>query len=274
MHRTPAGAATRLAVRLAVAFAMAVLIPVAAASPAAAAERRPAAGPARFTDRQIVRGFLAVAFGAEYATGTTDRIRRFDGPVRVLVDAAGAPPDLAAARTATVEAVVAEIGRGVQHLDIATTHDRADANLTILIVRRRAFAATVTAVFGPDRASTILRRLAPDCVSGFSRDEAFRIRQAAVILVADTSDFAFRDCTIEETLQALGPINDTTLPWTMFNDAVRTGRFGRYDRYLLGLLYHPRMRPGMPRREAEAIARAALPDVRAFVDAGRSTPAR
>ncbi|MFD2181893.1 DUF2927 domain-containing protein [Rhodoplanes azumiensis] len=242
---------------------------LAAPLPATAAEPRPAASPVHFTDRQILRGFLAVAFGAEYATGATDRIRRFDGPVRVFVDATGAPPAVAAARTATAEAVVAEIGRGVQHLDIATTRDRAAANLTVVIVRRRALAATVTDVFGPGRAKTILRRLRPDCLSGFVRDDTFRIRQAAVILVADTSDFIFRDCTIEETLQALGPIDDTRLPWTMFNDAVRTGRFGRYDRYLLGLLYHPRMRPGTTRHDAVAIARSVLPEVRAFVDNSR-----
>lgn len=266
-HRPPvAAAALRLAVMTAVVATVAATV---VAIPVAAAERRAAASPARFTDRQVLRGFLAVAFGAEYATGATDRVRRFDGPVRVFVDAAGAPPDLAAERVATVEAEVAEIGRGVRHLDIATTRDRAAANLTVVIVRRGAFAAAVTDLFGPARAKTILRRLQPDCISGFVRDDTFRIRQAAVILAADTSDFIFRDCTIEETLQALGPIDDTTLPWTMFNDAVRTGTFGRYDRYLLGLLYHPRMRPGTSRRDATAIARSVLPEVRAFVDNGQ-----
>nr|WP_284701020.1 DUF2927 domain-containing protein [Rhodoplanes tepidamans] len=223
--------------------------------------------PARFTDDQILRGFLAVAFGAEFSTAPDDRIRRFDGPVRVLVDATGTPPALRTRRTAEVAAVVAEIGRGVPHLDLATTPARDAANLTVLVVRRRDIPATVRAVFGPARARSILRRLQPECISGFSRDSANRISRAVVVLAADTSDFAFRDCAFEEILQALGPIDDTdAVPWTMFNDAVRTGRFGRYDRHLLGLLYHPRMRPGMTRAEAEATARAVLPEVRAAVD--------
>ena len=38
-----------------------------------------------FTDAEIVDGFLKTAFGAEYhLAGRVDRIRKFDGPVRVL----------------------------------------------------------------------------------------------------------------------------------------------------------------------------------------------
>ncbi|RAI44216.1 DUF2927 domain-containing protein, partial [Rhodoplanes roseus] len=231
------------------------------------AARRAPPEPDRFTDRQILRGFLAVALGAEYSSAPSDRIRRFEGPVRVFVDAAGAPAELRPARLATVDDVVAEIGRGVAHLDIAGTPERASANLTVLVVTQRSLPAAVGAVFGRARAKDMLRRLEPQCVSGLSRDASQRILQAVVVLAADVSDFDFRDCAIEEILQALGPINDTAaVPWTMFNDAVRTGRFRRYDRYLLGLLYHPRMRAGLTRAEAAATARAVLPAVRAAVD--------
>lgn len=248
------------------AAALALLIPVIPLQARDKAARQDSAEPARFTDRQILRGFLAVAIGAEYASAPGDRIRRFEGPVRVFVDAA---PDLgdAAARRAVVDSVVATISRHVAHLDIAVTPDRGAANLTVMLVKDRDLARTVTAVFGRERAGQILRRLQPQCVSGFSRDAAYRIEQAVVVLAANVSDFDFRDCAYEEILQALGPINDTTaVPWTMFNDAVRTGRFGRYDQYILNLLYHPRLAPGMTRDEACAAARAALPEVRARVD--------
>jgi hypothetical protein len=224
--------------------------------------------PARLTDRQILRGFLAVAIGAEYASAPGNRIRRFTTPVRVFIDAA---PELgeAAARTAVVETVVATIASHVAHLDIAVTPERSAANLTVMLVKDRDLGRTITAVFGRARARTIQRRLQPQCVSGFSRDAGYRIEKAVAVLGADVSDFDFRDCAYEEILQALGPINDTAaVPWTMFNDAVRTGRFGRYDQYILNLLYHPRLAPGMTRSEALAAARAALPEVRARVDHG------
>jgi hypothetical protein len=51
----------------------------------------------------------------------------------------------------------------------------------------------------------------------------------------------------------------------MFNDNVQMGFFDVYDQYLLNLLYHPRMRPGMNRDEARAVVDEIMPDVRAFV---------
>jgi len=67
-------------------------------------------------------------------------------------------------------------------------------------------------------------------------------------------------------LQALGPINDDdSIPWTMFNDNVHVGFFDVYDQYILNLLYHPRIRPGMTRAEVTTILPEILPEVRAFV---------
>ena len=67
--------------------------------------------------------------------------------------------------------------------------------------------------------------------------------------MVDAGDFIFYDCAYEEILQSLGPINDDeSVPWTMFNDNVQMGFFDVYDQYLLNLLYHPRMRPGMDAR--------------------------
>ena len=108
--------------------------------------------------------------------------------------------------------------------------------------------------------------LEPQCLSGFRKDDSFRILRSDVILVADAGDFVFYDCVYEELLQALGPINDdSTVPWTMFNDDVQMGFFGVYDQYLLNILYHPRIRPGMTRAEVEAVLPQVLPEVRAFV---------
>ena len=71
---------------------------------------------------------------------------------------------------------------------------------------------------------------------------------------------------IAELLQSLGPINDTaTVPWTMFNDDVQMGFFDVYDQYILNILYDPRVRPGMTRREVTAALPGILPSVPAWV---------
>ena len=115
-------------------------------------------------------------------------------------------------------------------------------------------------------ARSIQKSLEPQCLSGFRKDDEFRIVHSDVILVADAGDFIFYDCVYEELLQSLGPINDTdTVPWTMFNDDVQMGFFGVYDQYILNILYHPRIRAGMTRAQVRALLPEIMPEVRAFV---------
>ncbi len=183
---------------------------------------RRAAESKSFTDRQIIDGFLKITFGAEFHTaGRIDRIRKFDGPIRVYIDSRARPD-----RTRQVSEVVADIRHRIANIDIAVTDDRKSANLVVSLVRDRDLTRTIATLYGLDRAR----------------------------------------CAYEEILQALGPINDDeTVPWTMFNDDVQMGFFDVYDQYLLNLLYHARIRPGMTREEAHATAVDVLPEVRSFV---------
>ena len=133
------------------------------------------------------------------------------------------------------------------------TETRDEANTIVTLVRDRDLARTIRAIYGVDRARSIQNSLEPQCLSSFKRDDSFRIVSADVILVADAGDFIFYDCAYEELLQALGPINDdSTVRWSMFNDNVHMGFFGVYDQYILNILYHPRIRPGMTRAEVQA----------------------
>jgi hypothetical protein len=226
---------------------------------------RRAAETKSFTDAQIIDGFFKVTFGAEFHTaGRIDRIRKFDVPVRAYIDNR-AQPD----RSREIGQVIDDIGRRIDTLDIALTGDRRIANLIITLVRDRDLDRTIAAMFGRERARRIENALEPQCLSGFRKDETYRITRSEVIIVVDAGDFIFYDCAYEEILQALGPINDDeSVPWTMFNDNVQMGFFDLYDQYLLNLLYHPRMRPGMNRDEARAVVDEILPQVRAFVARG------
>jgi len=221
-----------------------------------AAERRD------FTDQEILDGFFKIAFGAELQLqGRVDRIRKYDGPVRVYVDNRARPD-----RSEQVAAVVADVRARVANLDIAMTKDASAANVTVTLVRDRDLDRTVQKFYGHARARRIQQSLEPQCLSGFRKDESYRIQRSEVILVVDVGDFVFYDCVYEELLQSLGPINDdTSVPWTMFNDDVQLGFFDIYDQYLLNILYDPRIRPGMTRDEARAVLPAVLVTVREFV---------
>src|SRR6185312_4404502 len=98
--------------------------PALAEIPAIAARQR--AEKKSFTDAEIVDGFFKTAFGAEYhLAGRVDRIRKFDGPVRVFAETDRAD------RKAQLAKVVADIGKRVQHLDIAMIESSEAANVRV-----------------------------------------------------------------------------------------------------------------------------------------------
>jgi hypothetical protein len=67
-------------------------------------------------------------------------------------------------------------------------------------------------------------------------------------------------------LQALGPIrDDSSVPWTMFNDNVQMGFFGVYDQYILNILYHQRVEPGMTRAQIRTLLPQIMPEIREHV---------
>jgi hypothetical protein len=245
---------------------MALLLAASGGAPAsgenAEIARRRAEQRTTFTDSEIADGFFKVAFGAEFnLAGRIDRIRKFDGPVRIF-PLSLAKPD----RRAQLAAIVTDIRSRVDNLDLALVQDLAAANLIVRMVYNRDINRTIRAFVGRDQATRIRRSLDPQCLSGFRKDAAYRIEYAEVILPVDAGEFTFYDCAYEELLQALGPINDDpSVPWTMFNDNVRLGFFGIYDQYLLNILYHRQILPGMTVAEVRAILPTVLPAVRAFV---------
>jgi len=215
-----------------------------------------------FTDSQIIDGFMKTAFGAEYhLAGRVDRIRKYQMPVRVYVDGS-----MRADRQKQIGKVIRDVSMRIQHLDIALTNERDDANTIVTLVRDRDLQKTITSFYGPEKAKEIHDSLDPQCLSGFRKNDNYEIQRSDVILTVDNGDFVFLDCAYEELLQSLGPINDTdTVPWTMFNDQVSMGVFGVYDQYILNILYDPRIKAGMTIDEVRALLPSILPDVRAWV---------
>jgi hypothetical protein len=245
-----------------VAFALAAMTAVAAAAEHYEISSRRATERKSFTDAEIAEGFFKTAFGAElHLAGPVNRIRKFDGPVRVYVES-HARPD----RSGQVADVVADVRAHIQNLDIAVVDSAAAANLIVTLVRDRDLPRAINKIYGREQARLIQRSLVPQCLSSFRKDESFRITHSEVIIVADAGDFIFYDCVYEELLQALGPINDTNVvPWTMFNDDVQMGFFDIYDQYILNILYHPSIRPGMETEQVRAVLPQVMPAVRAFV---------
>jgi hypothetical protein len=215
-----------------------------------------------FTDDEIKDGFFKIAFRAELQFDRRDeRIRKFEEPIRLFVINRGAPD-----RRAAIAGVVADIRAHVDHLDLAMTDDRRRANFVVTLVRRRDFARTIRSYYGADKARQIQRSLRPQCLSGFGKDSNDRITRAEAILPSDVDNFSFFDCAYEELLQPLGVINDdSSVPWSMFNDDVQMGFFDLYDQHLVNILYDPRLRPGMTKSDVNGLLPDILPAVRTWI---------
>jgi hypothetical protein len=246
-------------------IAIGELLPAQAENSAISTRR--AAERTSFSNEEIKDGLFKTAFRAELQLGHHDeRIRKFDEAVRVFVDNHGAP-----ARTADIAAIVDDIRARVHHLDLAVTADRRNANVVVFLVPTRDFARTIRSRYGESAAKKIQNSLHPQCLSGIAKDESYRIRRAEVILPVDADEFQFYDCGYEELPQSLGLINDdSSVPWTMFNDNVQMGFFDVYDQYLVNILYDPRIRPGMTKGEVDALMPDIFPTVRAWVTQANS----
>jgi hypothetical protein len=176
-------------------------------------------------------------------------------------------------RRARLREIVADIGTRIEHIDIAVTERRNEANVVVTLVRDRDIYRTISSFYGADRAREIRKAIDPQCLSSFTKGDDFAIVSSNVILAVDAGNFVFLDCAYEELLQALGPINDTdAVPWTTFNDEVSMGHFSVFDQYLLNILYHPRVRAGMTADEVKTLLPAILPDVRAWVARRNALP--
>lgn len=224
--------------------------------------KRRAAERKTFTDAEIVDGFFRVVFGAEFkVSGAVDRIRKYETPIRVYADNRGKPD-----RRGQLAEVIADIRSKVQNLDIAMVDKRKDANVVVTLVRDRDVEKTIKQFYGREQGEKIVKSLEPQCLSGFKKDELFRIQHSDIIIAVDADDFIFYDCVYEEVLQSIGPINDDDkLPWTMFNDEVQMGFFDIYDQYIMNLLYDPRIRAGMSKDQVKELLPKILPDVRAWI---------
>jgi Protein of unknown function (DUF2927) len=90
-----------------------VIAPVHAENPDIASRR--AAERHDFTNEEIQDGFFKIAFQAEFQVGPkSDRVRKFDEPVRIFIDSKAQPE-----RSAEIATIVADIRRRIDHLEIS-----------------------------------------------------------------------------------------------------------------------------------------------------------
>ena len=211
-----------------------------------------------FSDAALFDGFHRTVFGLEYDNGGQGAglVKKFAGPVRVYVDHR-AQQD----RRAPVQRFVASVNRAVRGLDLRLVDSPLEANFTVYVVDRRQYAQVIQDdIYNSPRAQ-VRGRCMVRVLTGSTG-----ISRAQAVIVSDEGDFLFNRCMVEEILQGLGPLNDdATLSASVFNDTSRHARFMLHDRFILNMLYHPAVEPGMSQSEVDAVLGRVLADVRGWV---------
>lgn len=248
-------------------LASVALILFAAAILAADAAPRSLPVPARAADTLpsnafLLRSFALIALRREHETDADPGIAKWLGPIRVRVFNSGA----ADARTrAALWAHLARLA-GLSGLDIRRAGPGQTANYRVIFTDHRDFAARIRSSLNPGTRAIAVKLVEANCVGVFQQDARTQaIIRATVIIPVDHAKAMglLHRCIVEETTQVLGLPNDVErhVP-SVFNDASHDRNLSIHDAFLLTLLYHPSIRPGMKRRVALAAARAVLPEVR------------
>jgi len=216
----------------------------------------------RFSTHELMRGFMALAFGSDLRIGATPRgIRRFDRPIAARVISSSSVD-----RSAAMKSVIAEYARKVPNLNLHITADP-HAPMQVRLIDERDFNAALRAAFGAKIAKTFIARTDPQCMTSVKSDSEGAILHAVSFVIVDQGDDVFLDCAYHELLHAFGLSNhDQHNPWTSLNQDRMVGYLSVYDRDLVTLLYDPRILPGMTRRQVRRL----LP--RLIGDLGMASP--
>lgn len=214
-----------------------------------------ALGEEDLTDDVLETGFLSTVFGAEFSSAAwqTKIVKKFTEPVRFYVDNRASRD-----RRTDVLAFIASLPDLIHGLEVSIVNDPQDANFRIFVVDRGQYRDIARREVYRNPVAHVPGRCLARVVSGRRG-----IKRSDAIIVSDEGEFLFNRCLVEETLQGLGPVNDSRhLPLSVFNDTSKHSKFTRHDRYIMNLLYDARIRPGMDEVEVKNLLPAVIQDAR------------
>ncbi|HXZ22764.1 MAG TPA: DUF2927 domain-containing protein [Pseudolabrys sp.] len=203
-----------------------------------------------FSRAELERGFLALAFGSDLRIGARPLgIRRFDHPIRVRVIAGGTVE-----RGSAMSHVIEDYAREVPGLELSETQVASAADIELRLIDEKDFRSALQAAFGNKIAKAFVARTDPQCMTSVKSTADGIIVRSVSFIIVDKGDDVFLDCAYHELLHAFGLSNhDQHNPWTTLNQNRMVGYLTVYDQSLLTLLYDPRIKPGMTRRQVRAV---------------------
>ncbi|MET1413893.1 DUF2927 domain-containing protein [Roseibium sp. HPY-6] len=208
-----------------------------------------------FSTEELLKGFEKTVFGLEYRSWSWRPylVKKFTQPVTFYVHNLSRRD-----RTRVVHRFVREIDRRIGGLKTGITNDPSAANFEVYVVDRAQYVSVVQRDIYKNERAKVPGRCLVRVVSGREG-----IKRSSAVIVSDEGEFLFKRCLVEEILQGLGPMNDNQdLTHSVFNDASRHSRFTVFDQIILNMLYDPRIRPGMSKKQTEPLLPLVARDAR------------
>jgi hypothetical protein len=211
-----------------------------------------------FNEEELTSGFYKTVFGVEYPQfgGSGDYVKKYTGPIRVYVHNMARKN-----RKPVIAQFVGILDRNVRGLDIQLSQSPENANYEIYVVDRAQYQNVLRNTIFQNTPPPVRGRCMVRVMSNY-----LGITKSQAVIVSDEGEFLFRRCMVEEILQGLGPLNDNpTLPWSVFNDRSPHSSFMKHDRYILNMLYHPKIKAGMSPDRVRYVMPRVLEDVSRYV---------
>ncbi|MDJ0896202.1 MAG: DUF2927 domain-containing protein [Alphaproteobacteria bacterium] len=203
----------------------------------------------------LAESFAQIAFELEWPRAQYRHLRKWDGPVRVVMlgpTALGHGP--------FVDEHLAKLSR-LTGLDIARVPTTEPHNLRIYFVTSPEMPAIAEFHNIEPR---LFERVAGKsaCMYAFTTDQRRAISQGIAILATDFGSEYVRACIIEETTQLLGlPMDNELIQPSVFSNEGLLDRLSINDQLLVRALYDPRLPVGMERGPAQLVAHRVIAEL-------------
>ncbi|RMF39193.1 MAG: DUF2927 domain-containing protein [Alphaproteobacteria bacterium] len=220
---------------------------------------------APYSDRDLQRNFLAIAFALEqtsFQEARKKRLSRWQVPIRYLV-VGGDRQDVA-----RVDAMMRRLAKITGH---PIRRVKKDSNLLVLFAdqqERQQVARYLDHLSGPGAVALAqvvrISEYESPCRGGLGYgSDRSSIASALVIINDETSGLLRQACIEEELSQAMGLTNDDPdVRPSIFNDDQEFALLTDHDAILLRMLYHPLLKPGMTEDQARRRLGRVLADLR------------
>lgn len=219
-----------------------------------------------FSDGEITQGFILSVFGSEFNNRAEDqlRVRKFSKPINFYIE------NKSHVRSDEVVRFIESLRTMVPTLRFSLTSDPEFANYRIHLLDPQ----NLTQHYLERRQALTGQLITSNANSSIQCFGEAGINGAYEIVFVDVyipmyDDFRERrSCIVEEIMQGMGPMNDSALlPYSIFNDQNNETIYDVtiFDLYILNMLYHPAIRPGMNQRQVMPILSSVLPVVKKIV---------